>query len=160
MSIKERAKAFENNNNNNPKIQPISKPKPNITKKPKDTVSEKTEESNKEFFFDFHTNAKAKKILFLGNEQESFINTFMNIYTNKEFKNKFRHKIIYSKKYKEYDIPTFDNIDNIKIISIPFGLEKNEKFIRTVLLKLSKIHLACYTFGRNIVDLNPKQKKE
>jgi hypothetical protein len=85
MSIKERAKMLENKNNNNPKIQPFAK-------------IEKTEENKKEFFFDFHTNAKAKKILFLGNEQESFINTFMDIYTNKEFKNKFRHKIIYSKK--------------------------------------------------------------
>ena len=159
-SVKERAKMFENKNNNNPKIQPIAKIEPNIPEKPKETGREKPEEHKKEFVFDFHTNAKAKKILFLGNEQESFINTFMDIYTNKEFKNKFRHKIIYSRKKKDYDIPLSDNIDNIKIISIPFGLEKNENFIRTVLLKLSKIHLVCYTFGRNIVDLNPKQKKE
>ena len=64
MSIKERAKMFENNNNNNPKIQPTSKIKPNIPKKPKETVGEKPEEYKKNLFLTFIIMLRQKKYYF------------------------------------------------------------------------------------------------
>ena len=104
----------------------------------------------------------AKKILFLGNAQESFINTFINIYRNIEFKDKFRHKIIFDKTKKtNYDISSFDDTENIRITSIPFGEEKNENYKKFVSdISKMKIHLVCYTFNKNISDINPQQEKE
>ena len=117
----------------------------------------------KESSFNISIATKAKKILFLGNAQESFINTFINIYRCIEFKDEFRHKIDFNKTIKNnYDISSFDNTDYIRITSIPFGEEINENYIKKIISDISKmkIHLVCYTFNKNISDINPQQEKE
>ena len=106
---------------------------------------------------------KAKKTLFLGNAQESFIDTFINIYRSIEFKDEFRHKIIFDKTNKtSYDISSFDEMENIRITSIPLGEEINENYIKKIVLEISKmkINLVFYTLNKNISDINPQQEKE
>ena len=110
---------------------------------------------------------KAKKLLFLGNTQESFINSFINIYRSIEYKDEFRHKIDFNfikNKKITTDISSFDNTyDNIRITSIPFCEEKNEDYIKKIILEISKmkIDLICYTFDKSfMVDMNLEQKKE
>ena len=80
------------------------------------------------------------------------------MFRNIEFKDEFRHKI---KSLREsYDISSFNKTENIRIIRIPFGKEINENFIKKIISKLSQVHLVCYTFDKNVVELNLKQKKE
>ena len=50
----------------------------------------------------------AKILLFLGNAQECFINTLINIYRNIEFKDEFRYKIDLKDINKYCDIRAFD----------------------------------------------------
>ena len=60
-----------------------------------------------------------KNILFLGNAQECFINTFINIYRSIEMKDEFRHKIDIKniKAIKtSYDISSFDDSDYIRVL--------------------------------------------
>ena len=105
----------------------------------------------------------AKIILFLGNAQESFINSFINIYRDISFKDNFRHKIIkLDNSKKEFVIRSFDNSTTIKIISIPFCGVKDEKYMNDIILKISnmKIYFVCYTFDENIDNLNSEQQKE
>ena len=112
----------------------------------------------KESSFDKDLGLNAKKILFLGNAQEDFINTIINMFRNIEYKDEFRHKI---KSLREsYDISSFNKTENIRIIRIPFGKEINENFIKKIISKLSQVHLVCYTFDKSVVELNLKQKKE
>ena len=105
----------------------------------------------------------AKIILFLGNAQESFINSFINIYRDISFKDNFRHKIIkLDNSKKEFVIRSLDNSTTIKIISIPFCGVKDEKYMNDIILKISnmKIYFVCYTFDENIDNLNSEQQKE
>ena len=105
----------------------------------------------------------AKIILFLGNAQESFINSFINIYRDISFKDNFRHKIIkLDNSKKEFVIRSLDNSITIKIISIPFCGVKDEKYMNDIILKISnmKIYFVCYTFDENIDNLNSEQQKE
>ena len=113
--------------------------------------------------FDARIAVKSKKILFLGNAQESFINTFINIYRSIEFKEEFRHKIDFNKNIKNnYDISFYDNTEHIRITSIPFDEEIKENYIKKNILEISKmkINLVFYTFNKNISDINPEQEKE
>ena len=113
--------------------------------------------------FDARIAVKSKKILFLGNAQESFINTFINIYRSIEFKEEFRHKIDFNKNIKNnYDISFYDNSEHIRIASIPFDEEIKENYIKNTILEISKmkINLVFYTFNKNISDINPEQEKE
>ena len=119
----------------------------------------------KESAFPTNIAIKAKKILFLGNAQESFINTFINIYRSIEMKDEFRHKIDIKniKAIKtSYDISSFDDSDYIRVICIPFCEEKNENYIKKIILEIlkMKIHLVVYTFDKNINNINLEQKKE
>ena len=119
----------------------------------------------KESGFTTNIAIKAKKILFLGSAQECFINTFINIYRNIEFTDKFRHKIDLNNKKNiktNYDISSFDDSDNIRLLTIPFCEEKNENYLKKIILEIykMKIHLVCYTFDKNIKEINPEQKKE
>ena len=85
---------------------------------------------------------KSKKILFLGNAQESFINTFINIYRSIEFKEEFRHKIDFNKNIKNnYDISFYDNTEHIRITSIPFDEEIKENYINNIILEIFKINI-------------------
>ena len=113
----------------------------------------------------------SKIIIFLGKAQELFINTFINIYRNISFKDKFRYKIdsnnIKSNEVMIYDIKSYDikKNYNIRIISIPFWKEKNEKYIEFFVDTLKNlptrgINLICYTFNENINDLNTDQLNE
>ena len=113
----------------------------------------------------------SKILLFLGNAQELFINTFINVYRNITFKDKFRYKFdsnnIKSNEVMIYDIKSYDikNNYNIRIISIPFWKEKNEKYIEFFVDTLKNlptrgINLICYTFNENINDLNTDQLNE
>ena len=110
---------------------------------------------NKPFPINIANNSKI--LLFLGNTQESFINSFINIYREIEFKDEFRYKI--DNINMNCDIYSFDNKNNIRIIRIPFCKEKNENYIKD-LLKIMSINLVCYTFDENINDLNEDQLKE
>ena len=62
--------------------------------------------------FSKNENNNSKIILFLGNAQECFINTFINIYRNISFKDKFRYKFdskdLLSNKTMIYDIKSYD----------------------------------------------------
>ena len=113
-------------------------------------------------FFSKTGNANEQKIiLFLGNAQECFINTFINIYRGIEFKDEFRQKIVYKNIKTNYYIFSFDNTEHIRITSIPFGGEKSENYIRENILAISKmkIDLVFYTFDKNIV-INQEKKEE
>ena len=102
----------------------------------------------------------AKVLLFLGNAQDCFINSFINIYRSIEFKDEFRYKIILTNKKIYYDIYSLDSKNkNIRIISIPFCKERNEEYIND-LLKIPRINLVCYTFDENINNLNEDNLKE
>ena len=119
----------------------------------------------KESTFPTKISIKAKKILFLGNTQESFINTFINIYRNIEMKDEFRHKIDINniKAIKSsYDISSFDNSDYIRITSIPFCEVKNENYMKKIIMEISKmkVHLVFYTFDKNISNIDLEQEKE
>ena len=104
-----------------------------------------------------------KNMLFLGNAQECFINTFINIYKKIDYKSKMRYKIRnFYNEITEYDISSPNNFDIIKIISFPFCKEENlnnkRKFLSSI--KEKKIDIVCYTFDKNISELNSEQKKE
>ena len=104
-----------------------------------------------------------KNILFLGNAQECFINTFINIYKKIDYKSKMRYKIRnFYNEITEYDISSPNNFDIIKIISFPFCKEENLNNKRKFLSSISekKIDIVCYTFDKNISELNSEQKKE
>ena len=171
-SIKDRLKIFDPNNTRNRgstvyhpsnlqlnlKIFPGStilkeKPKMKIYKYPNKTFPQT--DSN-----------IAKVLLFLGNAQECFINTLINIYRNIEFKDEFRYKIDLKDINKYCDIRAFDRKknDNIRIISIPFCKEKNENYIQVLLdifkMPRSRFNLICYTFDENINDLSSDQLNE
>ena len=115
--------------------------------------------------FSDNENNNSKIIVFLGDAQEFYINSFINIYRNISFKDNFRYKIdsndIRQNEMMIYDIKSYDikKNYNIKIISIPFCKEKNENFIKNIVDILRKIprcriNLICYTFDENINDLN------
>ena len=102
----------------------------------------------------------SKILLFLGNAQECFINSFINIYRGIEFKDDFRYKIKLDDKNMKYDIYSMDN-NNIRIISLPFCREKNESYLQLISeICKSKYNLVCYTLDENINDLNPEHLKE
>ena len=107
----------------------------------------------------------AKIMLFLGDAQECFINTFINFYRSIEFKDDFRHKIDLNDKILNYFLPTYekDKIETniIKIISIPFCKEKNKSYVE-LLSKISnmKIYRVFFTFHKDINNLSLEQKKE
>ena len=75
----------------------------------------------------------AKLFLFLGNAQKCFINTFINIFRSIEFKDKERYKIDLKDINMICDINSFDNRNNIRIISIPFYKGKNENYIKDIM---------------------------
>ena len=112
---------------------------------------------NKPFPTNIANNSKI--LLFLGNAQECFINSFINIYREIEFKDEFRYKINLNDINTNCDIYSFNNNNNIRIISIPFCKEKNENYIKN-LLKIISINLVFYTFDENFNDLNEEQLKE
>ena len=113
----------------------------------------------------------SKIIIFLGKAQELFINTFINIYRNISFKDKFRYKIdsnnIKSNEVMIYDIKSYDikKYYNTRIIGIPYCKEKNENYIKFLIDILNnipryRINLICYTFDENINDLNADELNE
>jgi len=102
----------------------------------------------------------SKILLFLGNAQECFINSFINIYRSIEFRDEFRYKINLNDVKMCCDIYSLETKNkNIRIITFPFCKEKNEKYIKD-LLKISNINLVFYTFDENINDLNEEQLNE
>ena len=108
----------------------------------------------------------SKIIVFLGNAQESFINTFINIYRDISFEEKERYKIDFKNKNENtimtYDIKPYDKKkknSNISIISIPFAKEKDENYIKALIsiftTAKARINLICYTFEETTdLDLN------
>jgi len=150
---------IEDSKLNNTKNFPKNEKNKLVGNEHRDTIGDmKIYEYKKEFSSTERQNAK--RILFLGNAQKSFINTFINIFRGIEFKENFRHKIYEQR--SNYDISSFINSDKIRIISIPFCNEKNEKYVKEFLLEISKmkIYLVCYTFDKNINGLTLEQKKE
>jgi len=113
---------------------------------------------NKPFSSNVANNSKI--LLFLGNAQECFINTFINIYRDIEYKDDFRYKINLNDINMNCDIKSFNTGNkDIRIICIPFCKEKNENFLKLI-LKIDYINLVFYTFDENINDLNKDQLKE
>ena len=103
-------------------------------------------------------------ILFLGDAQESFINTFINFYRCIEFKDEFRHKIIIdlNDNNSNYLISSYEKESNkIKIISIPFCKEKDKSYIK-LLPEISKMTISrvFYTFHKDVNNLTLEQKRE
>ena len=106
----------------------------------------------------------AKRILFLGDAQECFINTFINSFRNIEFKDEFRHKIKIDLNDTVFNfvISLFENENQkLQIISIPFCKEKNKSYIE-LLSEISNltIYRVIYTFHKDVNNLTLEQKRE
>ena len=92
----------------------------------------------------------AKRILFLGDAQECFIDTFINSFRNIEFKDEFRHKIKIDLNDTVFNfvISLFENENQkIQIISVPICKEKNKSYIE-LLSEISNltIYRVIYSF--------------
>ena len=117
-------------------------------------------------------NNNCKILLFLGNAQTAFINTFINIYSDISFKDNLRY-IIESNESNEsiknnfliYDIrsKTKSKNYNIKIICIPYMIEKNDNFYNTLMdilknkLPRNKINLVCVTLDEKNIYLEESE---
>jgi hypothetical protein len=117
-------------------------------------------------------NNNCKILLFLGNAQRAFINTFINIYSDISFKDNLRY-IIESNESNEniknnfliYDIraKTKSKNYNIKIICIPYMVEKNDNFINSLIdilknkLPRNKINLVCVTLDEKNIYLEESE---
>ena len=117
-------------------------------------------------------NNNCKILLFLGNAQRAFINTFINIYSDISFKDNLRY-IIESNESNEniknnfliYDIrsKTKSRNYNIKIICIPYMAEKNDNFNNSLIdilknkLPRNKINLVCVTLDENNIYLEESE---
>ena len=117
-------------------------------------------------------NNNCKILLFLGNAQRAFINTFINIYSDISFKDNLRY-IIESFESNEniknnfliYDIRSKikSRNYNIKIICIPYMVEKNDNFNNSLIdilknkLPRNKINLVCVTLDENNIYLEDSE---
>ena len=89
---------------------------------------------------------KCKTLLFLGNELENCINTFINMYLDVSYNDSFRYKIDLknsnnNSKYILYDIKSKSEAYNLRIIGIPSFDGKNE------ILKNHENMLNLFRFG-------------
>ena len=117
-------------------------------------------------------NNNCKILLFLGNAQRAFINTFINIYSDISFNDNLRY-IIESNESNEkiknnflvYDIrsKTKSKNYNLKIICIPYMIEKNDNFNNSLIdilknkLPRNKINLVCVTLDENNIYLEDSE---
>ena len=117
-------------------------------------------------------NNNCKILLFLGNAQRAFINTFINIYSDISFNDNLRY-IIESNVSNEsiknnflvYDIrsKTKSKNYNIKIICIPYMIEKNDNFNNSLIdilknkLPRNKINLVCVTLDEKNIYLEESE---
>ena len=117
-------------------------------------------------------NNNCKIVLFLGNAQRAFINTFINIYTDITFSDKFRYTIEsgdsdenIKNSFLIYDIrsKTKSKNYNIKIICIPYLMEKNDDFYNSLIDLLknkfprNKINLVCVTLDEKNIYLEESE---
>ena len=114
-----------------------------------------------------YSGSNSKILLIIGNAQNDFIKTFINVYSNISFNDKERYTIINNYENKEI---MFYNIEpkikeknyRIKLISIPH-LDKDDISLKKSLFELfdkkaPKIHLICFTFNENKIELNEYEK--
>ena len=176
FSLKDRIKEL-NEKQANKEIEPISnEPKSKILKG-SEIISEEDPKmiiyKYPNIHFSKTENNNCKILLFLGNAQISFINTFINLYTDISLNDNLRYTIE-SKDSNEniknnfliYDIrsKTKSRNYNIKIICIPYIIEKNDNFYSSLIDTLSnklprnKINLVCVTLDEKNTYLEESEK--
>ena len=176
FSLKDRIKEL-NEKQANKEIEPISnEPKSKILKG-SEIISEEDPKmiiyKYPNIHFSKTENNNSKILLFLGNAQTSFINTFINLYTDISLNDNLRYTIE-SKDSNEniknnfliYDIrsKTKSRNYNIKIICIPYIIEKNDNFYSSLIDTLSnklprnKINLVCVTLDEKNTYLEESEK--
>jgi hypothetical protein len=121
-----------------------------------------------DFQFTPEDNNNCKIILMIGNCQNFFINTFINMYLNIQYNDNLRYSISTSdnSNISIYNIKSRSKEKNydIKIVSIPRIVQLNDEF-KTSIIELFKenipgnsIHLMCFTFEENKEELNVYEK--
>ena len=146
-------------------------PKPEIIPKPEDLLEQNENFSlykYPEIRFSALENRNCKTILMLGNAQEDMINLYINIFANISFNDNIRYTInkIDTTNINIYDIYSCipEKSYNIKIISIPQINEIDDSFKNNIIklfkeqIPRNKIHLVCFTFKENKIELNIKEK--
>ena len=131
-TLKEKCKIFE-------VVHPESESKPK-SKKERIKLEEKGNLTIYEYQADNFSNSNSKILLIIGNAQNDFINTFINIYSNISYKDKERFSIktnnnkeinTYFISYKKDSKPA----QKITIISIPY-LDKDDIALKKSLIEL------------------------
>ena len=156
-----------------------SESKPEIKEKPKSKIipgSDTILEENKNFkiykypkveFSQIESN-NCKTLLMIGNAQNDFINSFINVYSNISYEDKIRYSndLKENKVFITYNIKskTQDKNYDIKIISVP-NLDKDNTSLKKNLIELfknkiprNKLHYICFCFKENKIELNEFEK--
>ncbi len=156
-----------------------SESKPEIKEKPKSKIipgSDTILEENKNFkiykypkveFSQIESN-NCKTLLMIGNAQNDFINSFINVYSNISYEDKIRYSndLKENKVFITYNIKskTQDKNYDIKIISVP-NLDKDNTSLKKYLIELfenkiprNKLHYICFYFKENKIELNEFEK--